>query len=189
MVRMSSYFVIAQNPGPSASGCQCTGSLARSHAYWSHGWCPSKASLAVRSIAGASVTSVMTRDPATALGSPLLRKRRLPVIPLAIGGLAAAGLWLRKLVVPARPDKVGTTRPRRIPDPDARPSPDGRGVRLAVNPDSGPIWRGNPAEVLRAELPAADIHELGPDDDLIDILCADPATASSPSARRAATAR
>jgi len=96
------------------------------------------------------------------------------VIPLAIGGLAAAGLWLRKVVVPARPDDVGNTRPRRIPDPDARPSSDGRGVRLAVNPDSGPIWRGNPAEVLRAELPAADIHELGPDDDLIDILCAEP---------------
>jgi undecaprenyl-diphosphatase len=102
-----------------------------------------------------------------------LRKRRLPVIAIAAGGLAAAGLWVRKVVLPARPDHVSTARPRRIPDPDARPSPDGRGVRLAVNPDSGPIWRGNPADILRAELPAADIHELGPDDDLVDILCAD----------------
>ena len=76
-------------------------------------------------------------------------------------------------MLPARPDDVGTARPRRIPDPDARPSPDGRGVRLAVNPDSGPIWRGNPVDVLRTELPAADIHELGPDDDLVDVLCAD----------------
>ena len=33
IVRMSSYLVIAQKPGPSASGCQCTGSLARSQAY------------------------------------------------------------------------------------------------------------------------------------------------------------
>ncbi len=103
-----------------------------------------------------------------------MRKRRLPVIPVVAGGLIAAGFWVRKVVLPARPDHVSTARPRRIPDPDARPSPDGRGVRLAVNPDSGPIWRGNPAATLRAELPAADIHELGPDDDLIDILCAGP---------------
>src|SRR5215218_5472628 len=109
-----------------------------------------------------------------ALGSPILRKRRFPLVPVAVGGLAVAGLWVRKVVLPARPDDAGTSRPRRIPDPDARPSPDGRGVRLAVNPDSGPIWRGNPADILRAELPAADIHELGPDDDLIEILCAGP---------------
>jgi undecaprenyl-diphosphatase len=99
--------------------------------------------------------------------------RRLALIPLAIGGLTAAALWVRKVVLPARPDDAGTARPRRIPDPDARPSPDGRGVRLAVNPDSGPIWRGNPIDTLRTELPAADLHELGPDDDLIDVLCAD----------------
>lgn len=103
-----------------------------------------------------------------------MRKRRFPLVPVAVGGLAVAGLWVRKVVLPARPDDAGTSRPRRIPDPDARPSPDGRGVRLAVNPDSGPIWRGNPADILRAELPAADIHELGPDDDLIEILCAGP---------------
>lgn len=34
----SSYLVTAQNPGPSGSACQWTGSLFRSHAYWSMGW-------------------------------------------------------------------------------------------------------------------------------------------------------
>ena len=71
------------------------------------------------------MTSVMTRDPATALGSPVLRKRRLPLIPVVVGGLAAAGLWLRKVVLPARPDDVGTTPTRAgspIPTPARRPT-------------------------------------------------------------------
>jgi diacylglycerol kinase family enzyme len=99
-----------------------------------------------------------------------VRKRRLPLIPLAIGALTVAALWVRKVVLPARPDQASTGHPRRVPDPEARPAPDGGGVRLAVNPDSGPIWRGNPIDVLRAELPAADLHELGPDDDLVAVL-------------------
>ena len=45
---------MAQKPGPSASGCQCTGSLARNQAYWSQGWQPANTSFAVRSMAGAS---------------------------------------------------------------------------------------------------------------------------------------
>lgn len=93
-----------------------------------------------------------------------------PVVPLAIGALAVLGLWLRKVILPARPADVGTGHPRRIPDPHARPAPDGAGVRLAVNPDSGPMWRGNPIDTLRSELPAADIRELGPDDDLVEML-------------------
>jgi undecaprenyl-diphosphatase len=100
-----------------------------------------------------------------------VRKRLVPLVPL--GGLAvvAAAAWVRRVVVPARPDDVPTARPRRIPDPDARPSPDGAGVRLAVNPDSGPMWRENPVADLRDALPAADIHELHPHDDLVAVLC------------------
>jgi len=81
-----------------------------------------------------------------------------------------AGVWVRRVVLPGRPADVSTARPRRIPDPDARPSPDGAGVRLAVNPDSGPLWRQNPVDDLRAALPAADIRELGADDDLLAVL-------------------
>jgi diacylglycerol kinase family enzyme len=93
------------------------------------------------------------------------------LVPLAFGGLTAAALWTRKVVLPARPDDVPTAHPQRIPEPDGRPSPDGAGVRLAVNPDSGPMWRGNPADLLREALPAADVHELGPGDDLVEVLC------------------
>jgi len=99
-----------------------------------------------------------------------VRKRRLPLIPVAVVAAGAAALWIRKVVLPGRPDEVDTGRPRRIPDPDSRPAPDGAGLRLVVNPGSGPLWRGDPLDELRAELPAAEIHELGEDDDLAAIL-------------------
>jgi undecaprenyl-diphosphatase len=99
-----------------------------------------------------------------------VRKRLVPLVPLGGLALVAAGAWVRRVVVPARPDDVPTARPRRIPDADARPSPDGAGVRLAVNPDSGPMWRENPVADLREALPAADVHELGPHDDLVAVL-------------------
>src|SRR5437016_2284615 len=55
----SSYLVTAQNPGPSGSGCQWTGSRARSHWNWSWG-CPwAKAPGASRSIVGAGAAEVM----------------------------------------------------------------------------------------------------------------------------------
>jgi diacylglycerol kinase family enzyme len=99
-----------------------------------------------------------------------LRRRHVPLVPLAGAAVVGAALWVRRVVVPARPDDVPTGRPHRIPDPDARPAPDGAGVLLAVNPDSGPMWRGNPVAELRAALPAAAIVELGPDDDLLAVL-------------------
>lgn len=83
---------------------------------------------------------------------------------------AALAAWVRLVVVPRRPGDAGLPIPRRIPDPDARPSADGRGVRIVVNPSSGPAWTGSPADALRAGLPGADILELGPDDDLHDLL-------------------
>lgn len=94
----------------------------------------------------------------------------VPLAPVALGGIAALALWLRRVVLPGRPDDAGHGQPRRIPDAESRPRPDGAGVRLAVNPDSGPMWRGNPIGELRQALPAADLHELGPDDDLVKVL-------------------
>jgi undecaprenyl-diphosphatase len=99
-----------------------------------------------------------------------LRRRHLAVVPFAAAATVGAAVWVRRVVLPSRPDDVPTARPRRIPDPDARPAPDGAGVRLAVNPHSGPAWRGNPIEHLRHSLPAADVRELGPDDDLVAVL-------------------
>jgi undecaprenyl-diphosphatase len=91
--------------------------------------------------------------------------------------LGAGAAWVRRVVLPARPDDARLPIPRRIPDPDARPSPDGAGVRIAVNPSSGPAWTSAPTEALRAGLPAADVIELGPDDDLQEVLEAGDAVA------------
>lgn len=94
-------------------------------------------------------------------------RRRWPIV--ALGGAAVAlGGWLRSRVLPARPDPAPTPVPRRIPDPDARPSPDGTGVRIVVNPASGPGWRESPTAALREALPGTDVRELEPDDDLVE---------------------
>lgn len=82
------------------------------------------------------------------------------------GALGLAAGWVRKVVLPRRPDDAALPVPRRIPDPDARPSPDGTGVRIVVNPSSGPAWRASPTEALRAALPGTDVHELAPDEHL-----------------------
>lgn len=82
------------------------------------------------------------------------------------GALGLAAGWVRTVVLPRRPDHAAYPVPRRIPDPGARPSPDGTGVRIVVNPTSGPAWRTSPTEALRAALPGADVHELAPDEDL-----------------------
>jgi undecaprenyl-diphosphatase len=50
--------------------------------------------------------------------------------------------------------------PQRRPDLDARPSPDGEGVHIIVNPCSGPVWASSPAAALREGLPGATVHEL-----------------------------
>lgn len=103
-----------------------------------------------------------------------MRRRHLPAIPAAAFVALAAAVWVRKVVLPARPDDVGTARPHRIPDPERRPAPDGAGVRLAVNPGSGPAWTTDPTDELRRQLPAADIHELQEGDDLTEVLATTP---------------
>src|SRR5690606_27121482 len=96
-----------------------------------------------------------------------VRLRRWAV---AAGALGIAAGWVRTVVVPRRPDHAALPIPRRIPDPEARPSPDGTGVRIVVNPSSGPAWRGSPTEALRQGLPGADVHELDPDEDLETVI-------------------
>lgn len=87
-------------------------------------------------------------------------------------GAASAGgvLWFRQFVLPKRPRHASFPIPRRIPDPDERPAPDGTGVRIVVNPGSGPAWSAPPTDELRAGLPGADIHELEESDDLEELL-------------------
>lgn len=91
-------------------------------------------------------------------------------VVIAAAGVVLAGVWVRRAILPARPADARLPIPRRIPDPDARPSPDGAGVRIVVNPGSGPAWSNPPTDALREALPAADVRELQPDDDLSDVL-------------------
>lgn len=87
-----------------------------------------------------------------------------------MGVLAAGAWWVRAVVLPRRPDDARLPIPRRIPDPERRPAADGTGVRIVVNPSSGPAWSGTPTDALREGLPGADIRELEPDDDLMEAL-------------------
>jgi len=80
---------------------------------------------------------------------------------------------VRLVVLPARPVDARVPIPRRIPNPESRPSPDGTGVRIVVNPFSGRAVTPSPSDELREGLPGADIHELGPHDDLSALLCDD----------------
>ena len=60
--------------------------------------------------------------------------------------------------------------PRRLRTGELRPSPDGAGVRIVVNPAAGPAWTTAATDELRAQLPAADIVELEEGDDLRALL-------------------
>lgn len=96
--------------------------------------------------------------------------RRFPRWIAAAGAVALGGAWVRTVVLPSRPDDARLPIPRRIPDPESRPSADGTGVRIVVNPSSGPAWSNSPTEALREGLPGADIRELEPEEDLMEVL-------------------
>ena len=52
----------------------------------------------------------------------------------------------------------------------AEPSPTGKGLSIVVNPDAGPAFSRNPAEILRDELPDADIIEVDDATNLLEAL-------------------
>lgn len=97
------------------------------------------------------------------------RRAVLTTAVVAAAGLAAA-TWVRRVVLPARPADAATARPHRVPDPERRPSPDGTGVTIAVNRNSGPMWSSDPTDELRRGLPGARIRLLDGDDDIIEVL-------------------
>src|SRR5687767_4676481 len=98
---------------------------------------------------------------------------RFPRWIAVAGAVALAGAWVRIVVLPSRPADARLPIPRRIPDPGSRPSPDGTGVRIVVNPSSGPAWSSSPTEALREGLPGADVRELEPEDELEEVLADD----------------
>lgn len=91
------------------------------------------------------------------------------VVPVAASLLGV--WWVRRTIIPARPDDAATPHARPLAKGESRPSPDGAGMRIVVNPGSGPAWTDSPTEELRQGLPAADIHEMSEGDDLEKLLC------------------
>jgi diacylglycerol kinase family enzyme len=89
---------------------------------------------------------------------------------LAGGILVTALAWLRWKVLPRRPADATVPVPTRHPDGDLRPSSDGAGLRIVVNPSAGPAWTAAPVATLRDGLPAADIRELQEGEDLAALL-------------------
>lgn len=87
------------------------------------------------------------------------------VIGFGIGaGVAVAG---GRLVPPVVETALPATEPLWIETPQR---PDGDGVVLVVNPASGSGTGARVVDEVRAELPAAEIVELGPDDDPVAVL-------------------
>jgi diacylglycerol kinase family enzyme/membrane-associated phospholipid phosphatase len=88
-------------------------------------------------------------------------------VGMAVGATAAA---LTTRFWPVPPEIAGP-RPRRLPETgSARPAPDGAGVTIVVNPQSGPAWSANPAPALAEALPRAQVVEADPPDRMPDLL-------------------
>lgn len=79
-------------------------------------------------------------------------------------GLAVLG---GRLVPPIVETALPRTEPLRV---EAPPRPDGSGVVLVINPESGNGTGTRVVHEVRAELPNAEIRELGPDDDPAAVL-------------------
>lgn len=118
--------------------------------------------------ASAALAGAAQEWPPAAAATPgvALVGRRDPAA--AVGGTAIAALTRR--LWPVAPRHGAAVAPRRHPDPDARPSADGAGVRIVVNAGSGPALARPPTDVLRDGLPGAAVVELEEGDDLAKAL-------------------
>ncbi|OJZ64297.1 phosphoesterase [Mycobacterium paraffinicum] len=72
-----------------------------------------------------------------------------------------------RLVPPIVETALPETEPLRVPAPER---PDGAGVVLVINPESGSGTGSRVVDEVREALPRADIRELGPDDDPQQVL-------------------
>lgn len=118
--------------------------------------------------ASAAVVGAAQEWPPALAAAPvaLAASRRCP-------GAAAAGAAIAlatRRVWPVAPRHGADLAPRRLPDPDARPAPDGAGVRIAVNPSSGSTLAPPVTDALRDGLPGATVIELRDGDELTEVL-------------------
>jgi undecaprenyl-diphosphatase len=126
----------------------------------------------VAAAAAGAVAGAAQEWPPALAAAPLVAAagRHDPVAAATGAGIALATrrLW------PVAPRHGAQLHPRRQPDPELRPSPDGGGVRIVVNPASGSNLGPSPAERLGEGLPSATVVELDEGDDLAALLCAAP---------------
>jgi undecaprenyl-diphosphatase len=94
------------------------------------------------------------------------RVRRLVVLLVSVL-VGAAGMSRRRRAI-ALHDAVAPPRPGPVVDQPCRA--DGEGVRMVVNPDSGPMLSPDPTPILREALPEAELIELTEDLDLDEVL-------------------
>lgn len=79
-------------------------------------------------------------------------------------GIAVLG---GRIVPPIVPTRLPAADPLRV---DTPPRPDGKGVILVINPESGSGTGARVVDEVRASLPAAEVVELGEDDDMVSAL-------------------
>lgn len=96
------------------------------------------------------------------------RARHRPAPVALAAGVGAALAFATRRLWPVPPPGGAATAPRRLPDPDRRPLADGTGLRLVVNPGSGPGEA--PTDELRVALPGAQVIELDAGADLGEVL-------------------
>ena len=94
------------------------------------------------------------------------RVRRLVVLLVSVL-VGAAGMSRRRRAI-ALHDAVAPARPGPVVEQQCRP--DGEGVRMIVNPDSGPMLSPDPTPTIREALPKAELIELTEDLDLDAVL-------------------
>jgi hypothetical protein len=106
-------------------------------------------------------------------GSAAWLVRRRPGSWLALRLAAGVGVGVAtRLVWPVAPKSPAAVAPHRAYT-DLAPADDGAGLSIVVNPGAGSGSVGSaesPAAALRHALPAAEVVELGEDDDLVDEL-------------------
>lgn len=86
------------------------------------------------------------------------------MILIVLGALIGAAGMNRRRRAMALHDAVAPPRPGPVVDEPSRS--DGAGVRMVVNPDSGPVLSGDPTPTLRDALPKAELIVLDEDVDL-----------------------
>jgi undecaprenyl-diphosphatase len=120
---------------------------------------------------GVAIESPVAGAVAAALPAAIAYRQRgdgARKVAMRVGLGAAVAIATRRLW-PVAPDTTAGERTRAAPS-RRTPSTDGKGLRIVVNPSSGPAFQGNPADSLREGLPGAEVIELDGERDPVEVL-------------------